>query len=220
RLQLNNGILTDEAVIYFSANANNGFDIYDAPKMKNSDISIPGIYTMLNNEQIVINAMNSIPLNQEISLGFVPGSASSFSIKANEVSNLPAGVKLILKDNVSNVETELTDAVSTYNFSSATATDSRFSVIFRSAATVTATVDTDTKNMSIYRNANNHIEVNCSNDISDNAFISVYNALGQKLESKQISSTTTVIEKTFNSGVYLVTVTNGVKSITKKVILN
>ena len=220
RLQLNNGILTDEAVIYFSANANNGFDIYDAPKMKNSDISIPGIYTMLNNEQIVINAMNSIPLNQEISLGFVPGSASSFSIKANEVSNLPAGVKLILKDNVSNVETDLSNSVTGYNFSSAIASNSRFSVIFRSSGTVTAAVDTDTKNMSIYRNANNHIEVNCSNDISDNAFISVYNALGQKLESKQISSTTTVIEKTFNSGVYLVTVTNGVKSITKKVILN
>ena len=221
RLQLNNGTQTDEAVIYFSASAKNGFDIYDAPKMINSDISIPGIYSLLNNEQIVINAMNSIPLNQEISLGFVPGSASSFSIKANEVSNLPAGVKLILKDNVTQAETDLTDAVSTYNFSSATSSNSRFSVIFRSSGSVTGTFgNTDDKNISIYKNINNQITVSYTSNISDNAFISVFNALGQKLESKQISTTTTVIDRGFNPGVYVVTVTNGGKSIIKKVILN
>jgi hypothetical protein len=221
RLQVNNGTITDEAVIYFSANAKNGFDIYDAPKMKNSDITVPGIYTLLNNEQIVINAMNTIPLNQEISLGFVPGSASSFSIKANEVSNLPSGVKLILKDNVTKVETDLTNGVTGYNFTSSTAADSRFSIIFRTTGSATDIVDnTDNRNISVYRNANNQIAVSCPSDISENAFISVYNGLGQKLESKHLTSAITVIDKTFNSGVYVVTVTNGGKSITKKVILN
>jgi len=107
RLQVNNGTNTDEAVIYLSANASNGLDAYDAPKMSNDNVDIPEIYTTVGAEQMVINAMNTIPMDTPIGLGFVPGNATSFSLTANEISNLPIGVKVILKDNITNEEMKL-----------------------------------------------------------------------------------------------------------------
>jgi hypothetical protein len=74
--------------------------------------------------------MNIIPLDVPIGLGFIPGSATSFSLKAIEVSNLPKDVDVILKDNVTHAETDLTDGTAIYQFSPETTSSDCFSVIF------------------------------------------------------------------------------------------
>jgi hypothetical protein len=71
-------------------------------------------YTTAGTDKLVINGMNALPMNQEIRLGFIPGNASSFSIKANEISNLPVDVKVFLKDNATMAETDLTDGSTSY----------------------------------------------------------------------------------------------------------
>lgn len=215
RLQVSNGTNTDEAVIYFSANASNGRDGYDAPKMSNDNTAIPEIYTTLGAEQMVINGMNTIPMDQEIGLGFVAGDASSFSIKANEVSNLPSDVKLILKDNVTKAETDVTDGVSTYEFSPVATTDNRFSVIFRSAGATTGLNKQVNNSLLVYSNVPNQITVLNNNLSKVGAILSVYNAVGQKLLSQQIIGTTTQINGNFTAGVYMVTLND----ITKKVVV-
>ncbi|MGB4575396.1 MAG: hypothetical protein WBI06_00655, partial [Paludibacter sp.] len=122
RLQVSNATNTDELVIYTDADASNGYDRFDSPKFEEENM-VTQIYTTAGNEKLVINGMNSIPLDTEISLGFVPGNATTFSLKANEISNLPSDVKVILKDNGNNgVETDLTDCVTTYDFAPATTT--------------------------------------------------------------------------------------------------
>ncbi|MCX6308101.1 MAG: hypothetical protein NTY32_04430, partial [Bacteroidia bacterium] len=90
RLQVSNGTNTDEAVIHFSENATNSLDDYDSPKMSNDNSAIPEIFTTVEGEKMVINGLNSIPMDQPIGLGFVPGNATSFTIKANEVTGLPS----------------------------------------------------------------------------------------------------------------------------------
>ncbi len=215
RLQVSNGTNTDETVIYFSANATNGRDAFDAPKMSNDNAAIPEIYTTLGAEQLVINGMNTIPMDQEIGLGFVAGDARSFSLQANEVSNLPADVKLILKDNVTNAETDVTDGVTAYAFTPLAITGTRFSIIFRSAGAVTGVEkQADTKLM-VYSNHKNQITL-VNNDLTNlGSTVSVYNAVGQKLLSKQIAGSITLLDGNFTAGVYMVKV----NSISKKVIV-
>ena len=221
RLNVSNGNTGDETIIYTNAKASNGYDNYDSRKMSNNNAAIPEIYTTVGNEQLVINGMNSIAPDTEIPLGFTTGQSNVFSIKANEFSNFDSDTKVYLKDNLLNTEQDLTDGTA-YTFASDVAsTTSRFSVVFKSVGVTTGVqAASNDPSILIYKNANNQIAVNCNGSISDNAFISVYNALGQKLELKQITSITTLIGRTFTSGVYMVTVNNGEKSTTKKVILN
>lgn len=214
RLQVSNGINSDEAVIYSYAAATNGYDFYDSPKMMNNDAAIPEIYTTLNNQPIVINVMNSIPLDTEIGLGFVPGNATSFSIRANEISNLPSDVKVILKDNANNgTETDLTDGVTTYEFSPATITGDRFSLIFRSAGSVSGIENPADLKMMVYSNAKNQLTVLYNNAINDASTVSVYNAVGQQLIRQRLTGTSTVLNGTFTSGVYVVKVNNVIRKI-------
>jgi autotransporter-associated beta strand protein len=221
RLQVSNGVTNDEAIVLFNPNASNGYDAYDSEKMSNNDAATPEIYTMAGTEQVAINGLNSITTNPLLPLGFTTGTSNTFTIKATEVTNFDADTKIVLQDNLLNTQQDLTDGTA-YTFTSDVASNtSRFSVVFKSIGVTTgaqaASVD---QAVVIYKNANNQIAVNCNGFISDNAFISVYNALGQKLEVKKITGATTVIGRTFTSGVYMVTVNNGGTSTTKRVILN
>ncbi len=213
RLKVSNGISNDEAVVYFNSNATNGFDIYDSPKFAEAN-TVTQIYTTAGNEKLVINGMSAIPLDTPIGLGFVPGSATSFSIKANEVYNLPSDVKVILKDNANNgFETDLTDGITTYEFTPATTSGDRFSLIFRSPGTVTGIDKADNANINIYANANRQITV-AGNETG--SLMSVYNTVGQKLLVQKLSNEQITINRTFAPGIYMVTVNN----VTKKLVIN
>ena len=216
RLQVSNGTNTDETVLYASGNASNGMDTYDAPKMSNDNVAIPEIYTTVGTEQLVINAMNTLPMDTPIGLGFVAGNSSSFSLTANEISNFPAGVKVILKDNVTLAETDLTDGISTYQFSPLQTSSDRFSVIFRSAGAVTNVETPQDNSLIVYSNVPQQLTVICNDKILVGSILSVYNAIGQKLLSQALTSTSTQIAGKFSPGVYMVKVNNS----TKKVIIN
>ena len=175
---------------------------------------------MAGTEQLVINGLNSISTNRELPLGFKTGQSNLFTIKATEISNFDPDMKVILRDNLLSTEQELTVG-STYSFSSDVAsTTSRFSILFKAAGVTTGLNTEDAQVAFIYKNADNQISINLKGDLSSEAYVSVYNAIGQKLHTEQITSTNTILGTTFTSGIYLVTVNNGGKSITKKIILN
>ncbi len=215
RLEVSNGTRTDETLLLVDANAADGYDAYDSPKYIEASSEVQ-IYTTIDTQKLVMNGMRNLPLDQEISLGFIPGTATTFSLKANEISNLPSDVKLILKDNATSIETDLTDGVSTYTFSPTTFSGDRFSLLFRSSGVSTGVSNTVKEHFSIYVNTQNEIVINAP----EKAVYSVYNALGQKLLAKQISLNKTIISNQLKSGVYFVTVNNGMINNTQKVILN
>ncbi|MDD4992345.1 MAG: T9SS type A sorting domain-containing protein [Paludibacter sp.] len=220
RLQVSNGENKDEAIVLFNDAASNGYDAFDSPKMTNANVAIPEIYTMVGTEQLVINGLNSITANQELPLGFKTGQSNLFTIKATEISNFEPGMKVILRDNTLATEQELTDG-STYSFTSDVATTTtRFSVLFKSAGVTTGINNAENQVAFIYKNANNQISVSLKGDLSNEAYVSVYNAVGQKLHTEQITNANAVLGTPFTAGIYLVTVNNGGKSVTKKVILN
>ena len=212
RLQVSNGVNTDDAVLYFSENAENGLDNLDAPKMSNGNAAIPEIYSTLGTEKIVINSMKTIPLDTPIGIGFTAGSAASFSIKANEISNIPTGVKVILKDNVTLTETNMTDGTASYNFTPEATNTERFSLLFRSPDYTTGLNATEKLNAKVYVNSENLITIVAPEKCN----YSIYNTVGQKVIEgiTKADKTTTKLHK----GLYVVKVTDGKKELTTKVI--
>jgi hypothetical protein len=158
---------------------------------------------------------------EELALGFTPGQSNTFTIKASEISNFDTGTRVFLKDKLLNTEQELTVG-NDYSFTSdATPTNTRFTLIFRAAGIATAlNTGTNDQNVLVYKNANNQITVKCSGDVNNESSVVVYNAVGQKLMTKQLTSNTTVLNNSLSSGVYMVTVTKAGRSVTKKVILD
>jgi len=233
RLQVSNGMNSDETIVFFNALASNGFDAYDSPKMTNSNPLIPEINTTVGDEQLAINGLNAVTPNLTLPLGFTPGQVNTFNIKATEISSFDAGTHIILKDQLLNIEKELIIG-NDYSFTSdATPTDTRFMLIFRAADIATAPVtttapittvpitDTTDQNVLVYINPNNQVTVNCSDVVINDNTISVYNALvGKKLQTKKMTNKVTVMDAPLTRGVYLVTVGNGKKSVSKKVIVS
>ena len=182
RLQVDNGTTTDEALIYFDAAASNAYDAFDSPKFAEAN-TVTQIFSTADTEKLVINGMNAMPLDTPIRLGFVPGSAASFSIKANEISNLPTGVKVILKDNATLAETDLTDGISTYQFSPEATSADRFSIIFRSPGVTTSINNAENGGAKVFVNANNQITIIAPEKCN----YAIYNTVGQLIENGTVN---------------------------------
>lgn len=220
RLQVSNGINSDETVLYFNDKATEGFDNYDSPKMSNNSNTIPEIYTIAGSEKVVINGLQKINIDHELLLGFMTLSPDNFTIKANELSNIPTEVKLILLDKQENTETDMT-AGEAYTFSSsATNTVDRFSVIFRSATSITSNeVARMNQNTLIFKNSNNKITVLYKDELKNKTTVTVYNSIGLEIANQQIINGTTILKQSLESGLYLVKVTCEKQSITRKLVL-
>ena len=221
RLQVSNGTSSDETVMYLNPNAANTYDEYDSPKMSNGNAAIPEIYTLADNEKLVINGLNSIPFDAEIPIGFTTGQSDTFSIKASQIQNFDSNTRIILKDKLLNTEQELTlDAP--YSFTSnVTSSTNRFSLIFRTSAVSTdINAKKDNEQILVSKNANNQIVINIKGELTGENTASIYNAVGQKLVSISLSNSQTVINNQLSAGVYLVTVKSAGKTITGKIILN
>ncbi len=222
RLKVSNGINADEALVVVNTNATDGFDPYDSPKMPNNNVDIPEIYTLLGNEEIVINNLNDISTNKELELGFRTGKSNVFSIKASQASNFNAETRIILKDNLLNKELDITEGA-VYDFSSDIIDNAtRFKILFRTVSITTGVEfnETDNDKVFVYKNTNKQIVVNCVEASNKNAMLTVHNFVGQKIVQTSTTGLNTVIEKSFNQGIYFVTVTIADKNITKKVIIN
>lgn len=215
RLQVNNGVNSDEMVIYTNPDASNAYDDYDSPKWLNGTSSVtPDIYTTVSTENLIINGLKQLPLDTEIPLTFAANNAqvNNFTIQANEISNLPTGVKLILVDN--GVETDLTNGVTSYSFSSNAGTTKTLGVIFRSTGAVTGFINGNKNDVTIYSKEHNRIVIQVNGKLNENTKVGVYNAVGQKISDLNLTSTNAVIDVDV-PGIYLVSVNN----FTQKVIV-
>jgi len=218
RLQVSNGTNNDQAIILFNSNAENDYDAYDSPKMSNANPTIPELFTTVSGERMVINGLKNMESNPEIALGFSTGESNSFSISANEISNFETGTKLILRDKLLSKEVELNNDTQ-YSFTSEVAsTENRFSILVKAPSSTTNVINNNDGEISIYR-INNEIVVSCSDILNGENLVTVHTIVGSRLFAEKINSSYTKLNTTFASGIYLVTVKNGAKSITKKIVI-
>lgn len=219
RLQVSNGNSTDETVLYSTSAASDSYDRYDSPKMSNNSSTVPEIFTQIGSEKLVINGMNEIKYDTEIPLGFTTGEQSSFTIKASQMSNFEPNVKMLLKDKFLNLIYDLTNGDS-YSFDSDVATtDSRFCIIFKSVSVATDVNETNIPNVSVYANSLRQIMLNFATLPSSNLSISVYNCLGSRVLYRKDVSKDQLLNEVFVPGTYVVNISNGEATVTKKVII-
>ncbi len=216
RLEVSNGTNNDEAIILFNGNATNGVDDYDSYKMSNDNEAIPAIYTKVGADNMVINGMNNVESTNEIPLGFTTGQANSFTIKATQVSNFD-GVNIYLHDNMLNTELDLTNG-GAYTFTSdATTTDTRFSVLFKSASVITGLNNATLTNIHVYGNKDGQIVVSGSGNFGNSDSFELYNCIGKKIETGKLTNSTSVLAESLIPGVYLVVLKVNNEKKTQKV---
>jgi hypothetical protein len=83
--------------------------------------------------------------------------------------------------------------------------------------TGTTALNNPTTAVSIFKNANNQLVVN--NASQKTGTVTVYNAMGQRVASVALNASTTTINKTFTSGVYVVTLNIAGNTRSTKIIL-
>ena len=215
RLIVSNGMNQDEAVILSMDNAQDGYDYFDSEKMSNSNVNIPEIFTLAGKEELVINALNSIEHGKELTLGFRPGKSGEFSISLTEMENLD--MEIVLKDKVAAWEQELRLGES-YSFSSdAIATNDRFSILFRTPGSITG-MGSINSSLNIFSNEDNRITIQTAS-VTAQSIANVYNLAGQRIASQQLKGVETVIDAQLASGIYLVTVSDGMNRSTQRVVV-
>ena len=206
RLQVSNGTNTDEAVVYFNANALDTFDQYDALKRSNGEPSLPEIFTQAGTEQVVINGMTELKYNTEIPVGFKTGEANNFVISANEISNFEVGTKVILIDKQNpTAEIDLSNGA-VYNFNSpiTASTTDRFSLILRTPGVTTDLDDNFKLNAQVFVNSVNQITIIAP----EKSNYTIYNAVGQLIENGILNYKLHTTNCNLNTGVYVVKVNN------------
>jgi len=206
RLRVSNGTNADETVVLFNANATNGMDMFDSPKMSNNSASVPEIYTQVDTEKLVINGMKNITYNTEIPLGFSTGTASNFSISANEISNFESGTKVILIDKLNpNTEFELNEGAN-YSFRAeiTSPTTNRFSLLFRAPGVATGVDVSEIQNAQVFVNSANQITI----IEAEKRNYAIYNAMGQVIETGITTSNYQTSNFQLTTGVYVVKVGN------------
>jgi hypothetical protein len=204
RLQVSSGSVSDELVIYSNSNASNAFDAYDSSKMLNGSTSeVPDMYTTAGSEKVVINGLNTLPLDVVIPVSFAANNASttSFTISANEISNLPSGVTVKIVDN--SVETSLSDG-GTYTFTADAGTTKTFGLILRSPGAITGIENGNADKFHVYANSNRQIVIMAP--VKSN--YAIYNAVGQLMENGAITSNSHTSTFKYTAGVYVVKVGN------------
>jgi|GEM_PF-4235773 len=76
------------------------------------------------------------------------------------------------------------------------------------------------QNCLVYSDENNQINIHYVGDLSKDTRVTVVNTIGQTLHSQQLVNTFTTIESRLNSGIYLILIKSGLKSTTRKIIIN
>jgi len=214
RLQLANGTATDEALIYFDANAANSFDNYDSPKMANNSTVIPDIYTKVDTEKLVINGLNAVTDNMVLPLGFKTGTAGNLTLKVNEMSNFDNNTRIYLLDG--NTETELTPATEyVFNTAVTSGNETRLSLLFRAPGASTGLENANKLQAQVYINAANQITIVAPEKSS----YSIYNAVGMLVDNGRTTAKLYTANCKLQTGVYVVSLSENGKELTKRVII-
>jgi len=208
RLNISNGINSDEAIILFNQSAGTGLTSWDSEKMMNESVAIPQLYTKEGSTNLVINSLPAITNGLTVPLYINIGQSGQFSINPN-LSELDPFTVVTLQDLQLGIFHDLSNGA--YNFTSTVVNNSnRFVLHFNTVLTDGNLSETNT---SIYA-ADNKLHINSPTEGS----LEVFDLLGKRIIKTELNSGMNII--TLNSkGVYLVKVSNRKQVIIEKVSL-
>ena len=176
---------SDQTLVQFDENSTLGFDNnIDAFKLFSLNTDVPQLFTRDNdNDMLSINTLQE-PIygeNTIVDMNFVSGTDGTYSINVDDL-NLANNITVLLKDKSNNETTNLRE-VSSYDFNYTVGeSNDRFELIFGSSVDINE-IGND-GNINIYSFENS---VYVSLTENERATVEIYNVLGVKIITQQIS---------------------------------
>ncbi len=201
----------DRMLIALNSEATAGYDNnYDAFKLFGNE-DAPQLYTVVGDQNISVNSVNSIDDNTEFAIMLKVGVNGQYTITAEHLATFMNGTNVYLTDLQNNHRQNLTqNPVYTFNANTGDAAN-RFKVSF---ATV-GVEENSLQNVGIY-SANGMVYIQMPE--SAKARVTMTNLAGQLVEQRSAYiSGELVINAPATTGVYMVTVTTSQGTITRKV---
>jgi len=223
RLNLNDGKSDDQAVVYENENASNGIEEFDTDKFM--DENYHQIYFLEGTKEISLDGLKDATAKQRVDMGIQITSAGTYTINAVEL-----GVEedVVLEDKFTHTFQDM-KRNSTYSFTAKAGTyNNRLVLHFTlnpqtetamESVAVTEEV-TEVEGVSVYNTTGQQVKVWVSNNTDfQNATVKVYDAIGNLIERKNMTSSELLLDLNTATGVYLVEVTGAEKVFTKKVFI-
>jgi hypothetical protein len=225
RLNLNDGKTDDQAVVYENENATNGIEEFDTEKFM--DENYHQIYFLEGVKQFSLDGLKDATAKQKVDMGIHITGAGTYTINAVEL-----GVEedVVLEDKFTHTFQDL-KRNSTYSFTSNAGTyNNRFVLHFTLNPQTETVLETETvtvgetvgesEGVTVYTTTGQQVKVWVSNTAEfQNATVKVYDAIGNLVERKNMTSNELLLDLNTATGVYLVEVTGDSKVFTKKIFM-
>jgi len=177
-VQSNSNKNTDEAIIGFMGNAQDGFANEDARKVNNG-YTYPNIYTYAADNRLSFNYLNIVKDETTIPVGFSAYYSGSYSIKATNEEQDQVNT-IILEDKTKGTFTNLSFG-GNYTFDhDAKNTADRFVLHLNKANSTNGIQDITSNSFYVY-SADNNITINFENSNNENVTINIYDILGREM---------------------------------------
>ncbi|MCF8370124.1 MAG: T9SS type A sorting domain-containing protein [Bacteroidales bacterium] len=178
--------LTTQATVRFHSEATDQPDrLFDVPKIFGYSTDVPNVYTMCNNEAMVINSLPPLSGNKIVPLYFQAGLSGSYSFQASEIQSFEPTVQIYIEDVALNYFQDLRTN-SDYSFAYTTGVEKEFKLHFNPV--ITDIIENNKLNVQCYLvNGNLHVNFlqNNSDQFSISANIRMFSVTGQEVLNEQ-----------------------------------
>lgn len=217
---VSNDSLSDETVIYFDSLASFMFDgNLDALKLLNNEPTFPNIFT--RDSSVYSLSISSLPplsnTDVVIPLGFTTKTGGNFTIEATEILNFDPLLHIYLEDNQEEIIQDL-KINPNYSFSINTG-DPLYRFFIRFSTSSTTGIPYEGSSFINAWSSGNDIFINFSSSLKQNAEMSLFNMLGQKVICNEQIGIGTSSYKVEKPGCYIINVISGHNVYMRKIVI-
>jgi hypothetical protein len=217
RLKLNDGKSSDYAVVYENELASNDFEETDTDKM--FDYDFHQLYTMEGEHELALNGLLNATAKGSVDMGMVAPNNGPYTIEATDLGVEEA---VFLEDKFNHTFQDL-KVNPIYSFTSNAGTfNNRFVLHFTETETVVVgETESVADAVKVFNTSNKQVKVWVSNTVEyQGAIVKVYDAIGNLVERKNMTSNELLLDLDIANGIYVVEVTGDSKVFTKKIFIS
>jgi hypothetical protein len=217
RLKLNNGESSDYTVVYENEVAANDYEEADTDKM--FDYDFHQLYTLEGEHELALNGLLNATSKGSVDMGIAVPNNGAFTIEATDLEVEEA---VILEDRFNHTFQDM-KVNPIYSFTSQAGTfNERFVLHFTNTESVAVgETEGETDGVSVYNTTGQQVKVWVTNTAEfQNATVKVYDAIGNLVERKNMTSSEILLDLDIPNGIYVVEVTGDSKVFTKKIFIS
>jgi hypothetical protein len=217
RINLRQGLNSDQALIYFNENADESYNDYDTEKRTAS--GIPQLYTLVEDMNLVINGLQSPEFSPVVDLFMNIPADGQYTLHSEEIKI--EGYKVMLEDKRLNEMHTLKNGEN-YNFyAKAGNMLNRFAVHFIAEEIIldeTGINEHAANSVNVYQ-SNKNLVVNLVGHKNPQGIINVYDQIGRLVMKQQINGNTNLLNINNLNGVYIIQIQSKESTTNKKLII-